>query len=122
MRITRRAELERTPLSDIFRGQLRSSLCRENEEVSDNIQPFFTLQLDIEVIKIFKQLFLNSIFKIIANNIDTILLALKNLTKFKTLIISCKYSPVPDHICLPSPNFINKFSLTNRNSLRESNF
>ncbi|XP_074000200.1 uncharacterized protein isoform X2 [Rhodnius prolixus] len=48
MRITRRAELERTPLSDIFRGQLRSSLCRENEEVSDNIQPFFTLQLDIE--------------------------------------------------------------------------
>ncbi|XP_014260965.1 ubiquitin carboxyl-terminal hydrolase 10 isoform X3 [Cimex lectularius] len=48
-RITRRAELERTPLSDIFRGQLRSSVHRpELSSSSDNVQPFFTLQLDIE--------------------------------------------------------------------------
>lgn len=48
-RITRRAEMGKTPLSEIFRGQLRSRLQRADEESTDNVQPFFTLQLDIEV-------------------------------------------------------------------------
>lgn len=47
--ITRCTELERTPLSDIFRGQLRSRVSRAGEQPTDNVQPFFTLQLDIEV-------------------------------------------------------------------------
>ncbi|KAK7869965.1 hypothetical protein R5R35_013739 [Gryllus longicercus] len=45
--VTRRAEFERTPVSDIFRGQLRSRVQRAGD-YSDNVQPFFTLQLDIE--------------------------------------------------------------------------
>ena len=47
--ITRCTEFGRTPLSDIFRGQLRSRVSRAGDESTDNVQPFFTLQLDIEV-------------------------------------------------------------------------
>lgn len=47
--ITRCTEFGRTPLSDIFRGQLRSRVSRAGEQPTDNVQPFFTLQLDIEV-------------------------------------------------------------------------
>lgn len=47
--ITRRADFGRTPISDIFRGQLRSRVHRTGDQVTDNVQPFFTLQLDIEV-------------------------------------------------------------------------
>ncbi|PSN48542.1 hypothetical protein C0J52_05928 [Blattella germanica] len=39
----------RTPISDIFRGQLRSRVHRAGDQSTDNVQPFFTLQLDIEV-------------------------------------------------------------------------
>lgn len=46
--ITRRADFGRTPISDIFRGQLRSRVQRAGDEFTDNVQPFFTLQLDIE--------------------------------------------------------------------------
>ncbi|XP_046837545.1 ubiquitin carboxyl-terminal hydrolase 10 isoform X1 [Vespa crabro] len=46
--ITRCTEFGRTPLSDIFRGQLRSRVSRMGEQPTDNVQPFFTLQLDIE--------------------------------------------------------------------------
>ncbi|KAK2585424.1 hypothetical protein KPH14_010092 [Odynerus spinipes] len=46
--ITRCTEFGRTPLSDIFRGQLRSRVSRVGEQPTDNVQPFFTLQLDIE--------------------------------------------------------------------------
>ncbi|XP_015118289.1 ubiquitin carboxyl-terminal hydrolase 10 [Diachasma alloeum] len=46
--ITRCTEFERTPLSDIFRGQLRSRILRQGDQSTDNVQPFFTLQLDIE--------------------------------------------------------------------------
>ncbi|GLV44870.1 Ubiquitin specific protease 10 [Carabus blaptoides fortunei] len=46
--ITRRADFGRTPISDIFRGQLRSRVHRTGDQVTDNVQPFFTLQLDIE--------------------------------------------------------------------------
>lgn len=48
--ITRCTEFGRTPLSDIFRGQLRSRVSRAGEQPTDNVQPFFTLQLDIEVL------------------------------------------------------------------------
>ncbi|XP_030239292.1 ubiquitin carboxyl-terminal hydrolase 10 isoform X3 [Drosophila navojoa] len=46
--ITRQTDFGRTPLSDIFRGELRSRLQREGEHSTDVIQPFFTLQLNIE--------------------------------------------------------------------------
>lgn len=47
--ITRSADFGRTPLSDIFRGELRSRLQREGDHSTDIMQPFFTLQLNIEV-------------------------------------------------------------------------
>lgn len=47
--VTRRADFGRSPISDIFRGQLRSRIQRAGHQQStDNVQPFFTLQLDIE--------------------------------------------------------------------------
>lgn len=53
--ITRCTEFGRTPLSDIFRGQLRSRVSRAGEQPTDNVQPFFTLQLDIEVLILIKK-------------------------------------------------------------------
>lgn len=47
--VTRSADFGRTPLSDIFRGELRSRLQREGDHSTDVMQPFFTLQLNIEV-------------------------------------------------------------------------
>lgn len=47
--ITRRTEFSRTPISDIFGGLLRSRIHKSGEQDTDNIQPFFTLQLNIEV-------------------------------------------------------------------------
>ena len=47
--ITRRAELGSTPVSKIFRGQLCSKIHRTGDQDTSNVQPFFTLQLDIEV-------------------------------------------------------------------------
>uniref|UniRef100_A0A1B0FB30 ubiquitinyl hydrolase 1 n=1 Tax=Glossina morsitans morsitans TaxID=37546 RepID=A0A1B0FB30_GLOMM len=46
--VTRQTDFGHTPLSDIFRGELRSRLQREGEHSTDVIQPFFTLQLNIE--------------------------------------------------------------------------
>lgn len=46
--VTRCTEFGRTPLSDIFRGQLRSRVSRAGEQPTDNVQPFFTLQLDVQ--------------------------------------------------------------------------
>ncbi|XP_033231396.1 ubiquitin carboxyl-terminal hydrolase 10-B isoform X2 [Belonocnema kinseyi] len=46
--VTRCTDFGRTPLSDIFRGQLRSRVHRAGEQATDYVQPFFTLQLDIE--------------------------------------------------------------------------
>lgn len=46
--VTRCTEFERTPISDIFRGQLRSRVSRAGEQPTDNVQPFFTLQLDVQ--------------------------------------------------------------------------
>ena len=48
--IIRRTDLEKTPISEIFRGQLRSRVHRYGDQVTDNVQPFFTLPLYIEVI------------------------------------------------------------------------
>lgn len=49
--ITRRTEFNKTPISDIFGGLLRSRIHKTGEQDTDNIQPFFTLQLNIEVQK-----------------------------------------------------------------------
>ncbi|XP_046660404.1 ubiquitin carboxyl-terminal hydrolase 10-B isoform X3 [Homalodisca vitripennis] len=47
--VLRRADFGRTPLSAIFRGQMRSRFTRANATTTTgNVQPFFTLQLDIE--------------------------------------------------------------------------
>lgn len=49
--VTRRTVMEKTPLSEIFRGQLRTRTVKNSEnEPTENIEPFFTLKLDIEVI------------------------------------------------------------------------
>lgn len=43
--------MEKTPLSEIFRGQLRTRTVKNGEnEPTENIEPFFTLKLDIEVL------------------------------------------------------------------------
>lgn len=47
--ITRRTEFSRTPINDVFGGLLRSRIHRTGDQSTDNIQPFFTLQLNIEV-------------------------------------------------------------------------
>ncbi|XP_059488762.1 ubiquitin carboxyl-terminal hydrolase 10-like isoform X2 [Neocloeon triangulifer] len=46
--VTRRADFGRTPVSDIFRGQLCSHVQRKGDQQTENVQPFYTLQLDIE--------------------------------------------------------------------------
>ncbi|XP_061386464.1 ubiquitin carboxyl-terminal hydrolase 10-like [Musca vetustissima] len=46
--VTRQTDFGCTPLSDIFRGELRSRLQREGEHPTDVIQPFLTLPLNIE--------------------------------------------------------------------------
>jgi hypothetical protein len=52
--VTRRTVMEKTPLSEIFRGQLRTRTVKNGEnEPTENIEPFFTLKLDIEVIAYF---------------------------------------------------------------------
>lgn len=48
--VERRWAARRTPVSDIFRGKTRVRLHRAtHHDVTDAVQPFFTLQLDIEV-------------------------------------------------------------------------
>lgn len=52
--ISTKEDFSSTPLSDIFRGYLRSRVVRsgqahESNNISESVQPFFTLQLDIEV-------------------------------------------------------------------------
>ncbi|KAJ8965673.1 hypothetical protein NQ314_003955 [Rhamnusium bicolor] len=49
--ITRRTDFGRTPISDIFGGFLKSRIHRTGDHVTENIQPFFTLQLNIEKVK-----------------------------------------------------------------------
>lgn len=48
--VERRWAARRTPVADIFRGRTRVRLTRAaHHDVTDAVQPFFTLQLDIEV-------------------------------------------------------------------------
>lgn len=48
--VERRWAARRTPVADIFRGRTRLRLHRApHHDVTDAVQPFFTLQLDIEV-------------------------------------------------------------------------
>lgn len=49
--VTRRTEFGKTPVSDIFGGFLKSRIHRTGDHVTENIQPFFTLQLNIEKAK-----------------------------------------------------------------------
>lgn len=46
--VTRKTENVKTPIVDILGGQLRSRVYRSGDQSTDNIQPFFTLQLNIE--------------------------------------------------------------------------
>uniref|UniRef100_A0A182TGA5 USP domain-containing protein n=1 Tax=Anopheles melas TaxID=34690 RepID=A0A182TGA5_9DIPT len=46
--VTRTTDFGRSPISDIFRGKLRSRVQRDGVPPTYNIQPFFTLPLDIE--------------------------------------------------------------------------
>ena len=43
------AHFTQTPLSKIFGGQMRSALHQQGSRESATLQPFFTLQLDIQV-------------------------------------------------------------------------
>lgn len=47
--VMRRTDFAKTPISDIFGGLLKSKIHRTGDHVTENIQPFFTLQLNIEV-------------------------------------------------------------------------
>lgn len=49
--ITRKTKFAKTPISQIFGGLLSSKIHRQGDESSNNIQPFFTLQLNIEKVK-----------------------------------------------------------------------
>lgn len=46
--ITRKVQLEKTPIRDIFSGSLCSRIHKAGEETTVNIQPFFTLQLNVK--------------------------------------------------------------------------
>ncbi|XP_065211966.1 ubiquitin carboxyl-terminal hydrolase 10-like isoform X2 [Planococcus citri] len=47
--------LTRTPLSDIFRGQMRSVLAKTGDPCTSTFEPFFTLHLNIEKVSSVKQ-------------------------------------------------------------------
>lgn len=49
--ITRQIEFVKTPISNIFGGFLKSRIHRAGDHSTYNIQPFFTLQLNIEKVK-----------------------------------------------------------------------
>ncbi|CAG9824890.1 unnamed protein product [Phaedon cochleariae] len=49
--VTRRTDFEKTPIRDIFGGLLRSKIVRSGDLSTENIQPFLTLQLNIEKAK-----------------------------------------------------------------------
>lgn len=49
--IMRRTDFAKTPIRDIFGGLLKSKIHRTGDHVTENIQPFFTLQLNIEKVK-----------------------------------------------------------------------
>ncbi|XP_051986799.1 ubiquitin carboxyl-terminal hydrolase 10-like isoform X1 [Xyrauchen texanus] len=50
--ITRQADFIRTPITDIFGGHIRSVVYQQSSKESATLQPFFTLQLDIQSEKV----------------------------------------------------------------------
>ncbi|KAL4613551.1 ubiquitin carboxyl-terminal hydrolase 10-like isoform X1 [Arapaima gigas] len=50
--VTRQADFVRTPITDIFGGHIRSVVYQQSSRESATLQPFFTLQLDIQSEKI----------------------------------------------------------------------
>ncbi|TRY87866.1 hypothetical protein DNTS_008918 [Danionella cerebrum] len=50
--ITRQADFIRTPITEIFGGHIRSVVYQQSSKESATLQPFFTLQLDIQSEKI----------------------------------------------------------------------
>ncbi|XP_048886082.1 ubiquitin carboxyl-terminal hydrolase 10 isoform X2 [Brienomyrus brachyistius] len=50
--VTRQAGFVRTPITDIFGGHMRSVVYQQSSKESATLQPFFTLQLDIQSEKI----------------------------------------------------------------------
>ncbi|XP_060519456.1 ubiquitin carboxyl-terminal hydrolase 10-A [Cylas formicarius] len=49
--VLRKTVVERTPITDIFGGSLKSRIHRTGDQDTENTQPFFTLQLNIEKVK-----------------------------------------------------------------------
>jgi hypothetical protein len=47
--VTRKTTITKSPISEAFLGQMCSSLSRANSIKSATLQPFYTLQLDIQV-------------------------------------------------------------------------
>ncbi|XP_077167084.1 ubiquitin carboxyl-terminal hydrolase 10 [Paroedura picta] len=50
--VTRQADFVQTPITDIFGGHIRSVVYQQSSKESATLQPFFTLQLDIQSEKI----------------------------------------------------------------------
>ncbi|XP_064610884.1 uncharacterized protein LOC135475070 [Liolophura sinensis] len=50
---TRKANFAKTPVSDIFAGQIRSAVFQAGSRESAMLEPFFTLQLDIQSEKVY---------------------------------------------------------------------
>uniref|UniRef100_A0A8C9T372 Ubiquitin carboxyl-terminal hydrolase n=1 Tax=Scleropages formosus TaxID=113540 RepID=A0A8C9T372_SCLFO len=50
--VTRQADFVRTPITDIFGGHIRSVVYQQSSRESATLQPFFTLQLDIQSEKV----------------------------------------------------------------------
>ncbi|KAJ8345705.1 hypothetical protein SKAU_G00298980 [Synaphobranchus kaupii] len=50
--VTRQADFVRTPITDIFGGHIRSVVYQHSSKESATLQPFFTLQLDIQSEKV----------------------------------------------------------------------
>jgi len=48
--MTRKTDFSKSPISEMFLGQMSSLLNRTNTPKTTTLQPFFTLQLDIQVI------------------------------------------------------------------------
>ena len=47
--VTRVTKVTKSPVSEVFQGQIRSVLSTANEKMTATLQPFFSLQLDIQV-------------------------------------------------------------------------
>lgn len=89
--VTRSTDFGRTPVSDIFRGELRSRLQREGDHSTDVMQPFFTLQLNIEVS--FSCTFFFCFHTKLLNNVSNIFLTtIKCLSPFSSQMAESEFS------------------------------